>query len=199
MVATLKNRYPQLAQGLTPAPFSLAAIAQLCRALLAEQVPLTDFRTIASAMIDSGGGDTPAIQLAENVRHRLGASIIQSIVPANLPLPAITIDPELEGLLLQAVRTAPDASWPFEPRLARQIINALDQALHPLQAAARSAALLTAPACRPALARLLRGSALDLPVLSFLEIPETKSVDIVATIGSDPAVGEQNVASNQEA
>ncbi|MEN9392827.1 MAG: flagellar biosynthesis protein FlhA, partial [Pseudomonadota bacterium] len=98
-----------------------------------------------------------------------------------------------------AVRTAPDASWPFEPRLARQIISALDQALHPLQAAARSAALLTAPACRPALARLLRGSALDLPVLSFLEIPETKSVDIVATIGSDPAVGEQNVASNQEA
>ena len=199
LVATLKNHYPQLAQGLTPAPFPLAAIAQLCRALLAEQVPLTDFRAIASAMIDSGGGDTPAIQLAENVRHRLGASIIQSIVPANLPLPAITIDPELEGLLLQAVRTAPDASWPFEPRLARQIISALDQALHPLQAAARSAALLTAPACRPALARLLRGSALDLPVLSFLEIPETKSVDIVATIGSDPAVGEQNVASNQEA
>jgi len=69
--------------------------------------------------------------------------------------------------------------------LARQLIAALETALHPLQAAARSCALLTSPACRPALARLLRGSAMDLPVLSFLEVPETKPVDIVATVGGE--------------
>jgi flagellar biosynthesis protein FlhA len=185
LVGTLKTNYPQLAQGLTPTPFSLAAIAQLCRALLAEAVPLTDFRAIASAMIDGGTAETPSAQLAENVRQRIGAAIVQTIAPANLPLPVITIDPELEGLLVQAVRTAPDASWPFEPGLARQLIAALEASLHPLQAAARSCALLTSPYCRAALARLLRGSAVELPVLSFLEIPETKAVDIVATIGGN--------------
>jgi flagellar biosynthesis protein FlhA len=185
LVGTLKTNYPQLAQGLTPTPFSLAAIAQLCRALLAEAVPLTDFRAIASAMIDGGSAETPSAQLAENVRQRIGAAIVQTIAPANLPLPVITIDPELEGLLVQAVRTAPDASWPFEPGLARQLIAALEASLHPLQAAARSCALLTSPLCRAALARLLRGSAVELPVLSFLEIPETKAVDIVATIGGN--------------
>jgi flagellar biosynthesis protein FlhA len=185
LVGTLKANYPQLAQGLTPTPFSLASIAQLCRALLAEAVPLTDFRAIASAMIDGGSAETPSAQLAENVRQRIGAAIVQTIAPANLPLPVITIDPELEGLLVQAVRTAPDASWPFEPGLARQLIAALEASLHPLQAAARSCALLTSPLCRAALARLLRGSAVELPVLSFLEIPETKAVDIVATIGGN--------------
>ncbi len=183
LVGALKTNYPQLAQGLTPAPFSLAAIAQLCRGLLAEQVSLRDFRAIASAMIETGGADTPAVQLLESVRQRIGAAIVQAIVPVNLPLPVITIDPDLEGLLAQAVRTAPDANWPFEPGLARQLIGALETALDPLQAAARNCALLTSPTCRPALTRLLRGSSVDLPVLSFLEIPEAKSVDIVATIG----------------
>ncbi len=185
LIGTLKTSYPQLAQGLTPVPFSLAAIAQLCRGLLAEAVPLTDFRAIATAMIEGGSAETPAAQLVENVRQRIGAAIVQTIVPANLPLPVITIDPELEGLLVQAVRTAPDASWPFEPGLARQFIAALEASLHPLQAAARSCALLTSPYCRAALARLLRGSAVELPVLSFLEIPETRAVDIIATIGGN--------------
>lgn len=199
LVSNLKTHYPQLAQGLTPAPFSLAAIAQLCRALLAEQVPLTDFRTIAAAMIDGGSAETPPTLLTENVRQRIGGAIVQAIAPANMPLPAITIDPELEGLLLQAVRNAPDATWPFEPGLARQIISALESALHPLHAAARSAALLTAPPCRPALARLLRGSAVDLPVLSFLELPETKAVDIVATIGGATTDRGTSVGNEQEA
>lgn len=198
LVANLKTHYPQLAQGLTPAPFSLATIAQLCRALLAEQVPLTDFRAIAAAMIDGGGSETPPAVLIENVRQRIGGAIIQAIAPAHMPLPAITIDPELEGLLLQAVRNAPDAAWPFEPGLARQIISALENALHPLHAAARSAALLTAPPCRPALSRLLRGSAVDLPVLSFLELPETKAVDIVATIGGSPVGNDAQADQKQE-
>jgi flagellar biosynthesis protein FlhA len=100
-----------------------------------------------------------------------------------MPLPGITIEAELESMLLQAVRTAPDASWPVEPGLARQLVDALHDALPPLHAAARSCALLTTPLCRAPLARLLRSSGLDLPVLSFLEIPDGKPVDIVATIG----------------
>ncbi len=187
LVTALKASYPQLVQGLTPTPFSLAAIARLCRALLAEQVPLKDFRSIAAAMIEAGGAETSPTILAEGVRQRVCGAIVQTIAPANLPLPVITIDPDLEGLLVQAVRTAPDAGWPFEPGLSRQLIAALEAALDPLQAAARSCALLTAPACRPALARLLRGSAVDLPVLSFLEIPDAKAVDVVATIGGQTA------------
>ena len=97
----------------------------------------------------------------------------------------ITIDPDLETLLCRSVLNAPDASWPFEPELGRQLISSLEHALHPLQAAARSCALLTSPTCRAALARILRGSAVELPVLSFLEVPDGKAVDIVATIGGN--------------
>lgn len=185
LTGALKTAYPHLAQSLTPTPFSLTAITQICRSLLTEQVPLRDFRAIASAMLDSHAGDMSIPTLVEQVRQRIGGTIIQTIVPAYMPLPVITIDPDLETLLCRSVLNAPDASWPFEPELGRQLISSLEQALHPLQAAARSCALLTSPTCRAALARILRGSAVELPVLSFLEVPDGKAIDIVATIGGN--------------
>jgi flagellar biosynthesis protein FlhA len=188
MLGALKASYPQLAAALSPQPYSLAAIAQLCRALLAEQVPLKDFRSIAAAMLDGGSAELSPAQLAEAVRQRLGAAIVQTIVPAKMPLPAVTIDPELEGLLIRAVRAAPDAAWPVEPALSRQLIASLEQALAPLHPAARACAIITSPVCRLALAWLLRGTSADVPVLSFLEIPETKAVDIVATVGGGVAL-----------
>jgi flagellar biosynthesis protein FlhA len=39
LINNLKESYPQLAAGLTPMPYTLAAVTTLCRALLAERVP----------------------------------------------------------------------------------------------------------------------------------------------------------------
>jgi flagellar biosynthesis protein FlhA len=124
------------------------------------------------------------------VRQRIGALIVQTIVPVKMPLPAITFDPELEALLTQAVRAGPQAAWPFEPDLARRIISALDDAVQPLLLAARSFAVITSPICRAAISRLLRAQFADVAVLSFLEIPETKAVDVIASIGGqrEPAL-----------
>ena len=183
MVETLKEGFPQLAQGLTPQPYSLAAITSLCRALLHERVPVRDFRRIAEAMIELNGRELDQAGLVEAVRQRLGAIIVQAIVPIKMPLPAITFDQELEALLNQAVRTGPGATWPFEPELASRIVQAVQEAVQPLLVAARSFAIITSPVCRAAVARLLRAQLADVPVLSFLEIPETKAVDVIAVVG----------------
>ena len=53
LLDALKESAPQLVSGLTPNPLPLANIAALCRALLAEGVPLKDFRRIAEAMADA--------------------------------------------------------------------------------------------------------------------------------------------------
>ncbi len=194
IVESLKQGCPQLVQGLTPAPYSLATIAALCRALLVERVPLRDFRRIAEAMVEVAGQELSTAELVEAVRQRIGALIVQTIVPVKMPLPAITFDPELEALLTQAVRAGPQAAWPFEPELARRIISSLDEAVQPLLLAARSFAVITSPICRAAIARLLRAQFADVAVLSFLEIPETKAVDVIASIGGhrEPALLSNN-------
>lgn len=188
LIDHLKNHYPQLAQGLTPQPYSLATVTAVCRALLAERIPLRDFRRIAEAMVTLAPHqlDTPA--LVEAIRQELGALILQTIVPAKLALPVITFHSELERLLAQSVAAGPGAAWPFEPELARRIVASVSGAVQPLLMAARSFAVVTSPACRAALSRLLRAHLPDVPVLSFLEIPETKAVEVIAVVGgTEPA------------
>jgi flagellar biosynthesis protein FlhA len=184
LLDVLKESFPQLAQGLSPAPYSLSAITALCRALLSERVPLKDFARIAQAMVDLTGKELDASGLVEGVRQSLGALILQNIVPMRMPLPAVTFDPELEGLLTQAVRAGPGASWPFEPALATRIIAAVSDVVQPMLISARSFAIITSPVCRAAVSRLLRAQLSDVAVLSFLEIPETKTVEVIAVIGA---------------
>ena len=183
LINNLKESYPQLAAGLTPMPYTLAAVTTLCRALLAERVPLRDFRRIAEAMVDLAPRNLEMNELVEAVRQRLGGLIVQTIVPVKMPLPAITFDSALESLLVQSVQSAPQASWPFEPELARRIISVIDEAVQPMLVAARSFAIITSPLCRAAVGRLLRAQYSDVAVLSFLEIPETKKVEVIAVVG----------------
>jgi len=195
LLDALKESAPQLVAGLTPQPMSLAAIAALCRALLAEGVPLKDFRRIAEAMVDAARDESEPNALVEAVRLRIGAIIVQSLVPVKMPLPVITLDGGLEALLAQAVRAGPNATHPFEPALANRIVGAVAQAAAPLIGEARQFAIVTSPIARRPLARLLKPHLADAPVLSFLEIPDGKPVEVVAVVGGVDAPREHEMAS----
>ena len=183
LLDALKDVAPQLVAGLTPAPLPLASIAALCRALLAEGVPLKDFRRIAEAMADAAREEADPVQLVEKVRQRIGALIVQTIVPIKMPLPVITLDAELETLLAQAVRTGQSAQHPIEPGLAQKLVQAVGDVAGPLLGEARRFVIVTSPIARRALSRLLAPHIPDVPVLSFLEIPDGKPVEVVAVVG----------------
>ncbi len=188
LLDSLKESAPELVKGLTPALFTTASIAALCRGLLGEGVPLKDFRRIAEAMIESAAHAANPRALLEAVRMRIGALIVQTVVPAQMPLPAITLASDLEALLADAVRIAPDAAHPFEPGLSARVTQAIGEAAAPLLNVARNFAIVTSPSARPALARLLRPHLPETPVLSFLEIPDAKPVDVVAVVGRSDAI-----------
>jgi flagellar biosynthesis protein FlhA len=187
LLDALKETSPQLVTGLTPTPLSLSAIAALCRALLSEGVPLKDFRRIAEAMADAAREESDPVQIVEQVRRRIGALIVQTLVPVRMPLPVVTLDAGLESLLTQAVRSGPNANHPIEPALASRIVQAVSEAAAPLVGEARRFAIVTSPIARRALGRLLRPHLPDAPVLSFLEIPDGKPVEVVAVVGGKPA------------
>ncbi|WP_296621991.1 flagellar biosynthesis protein FlhA [Rhizorhabdus sp.] len=186
LLDTLKESAPQLVAGLTPQPLNLSQIAAACRALLAEGVPLRDFRRIAEAMVDAAGQSNDGIALVENIRSRIGALIVQTLVPVKMPLPVITLDAGLESLLAQAVRTSPGATHPFEPALANRIVGAVSEAAQPLVNGAIRFAIVTSPIARRALARLLKPHLPETPVMSFLEIPDGKAVEVAAVVGGGP-------------
>jgi len=202
LLDNLKDAAPQLVDGLTPGLLSLTQISALCRALLSEGIALKDFRRICEAMVDAARPDMSHEQLVEAVRQRIGALIIQGLVPVKMPLPVITLDGDLEALLAQAMRVAGDAKHPIEPALANRIIEAVVQAARPLLGQARNFAIVTSPIARRALARLFKPHLPETPVLSFLEIPDGKGVEVVAVVGGeqrpiprhDPAPARERVA-----
>jgi flagellar biosynthesis protein FlhA len=185
LLDALKEGAPQLVANLTPQPLSLASVAALCRALLAEGVPLKDFRRIAEAMADAAREENDPVQLVEAVRQRIGALIVQTLVPVKMPLAVVTLDAGLESLLSQAVRTGRDAVHPIEPGLAQRIVQAIGEIAAPLLNQGRRFAVVTSPVARRALSRLLAPHMPDVPVLSFLEIPDGKPVEVVAVVGGE--------------
>ena len=185
LIDHLKAHYPQLAQNLCPQGYALPRVAALCKALLIERVPLRDFRKIAEAMVALVGQQLDDVELVEAVRQRIGALIIQTIVPSRMPLPVVTFSPDVEMLLNQSVRANPGAEWPFEHGMAMKIIEQIGQAVEPLLLSTRSFALVASPLCRSALSRLVRATFPDVAVISYLEIPANKATEIVATIGAE--------------
>jgi flagellar biosynthesis protein FlhA len=198
LLDALKESAPQLVAGLTPNPLSLSQLAAISRALLSEGVPLKDFRRIAEAIVDSARETTDSVALVEQVRSRIGALIVQTVVPVRMPLPVITLDAELEGLLANAVRVGGNAHHPFEPALSARIVGAVGQAATPLVNAASRFAIVTSPMARRPLARLLKPHLPETPVLSFLEIPDGKPVEVVAIVGSNGAHGNGQLTQQPE-
>ncbi|UUL82267.1 flagellar biosynthesis protein FlhA [Sphingomonas qomolangmaensis] len=184
----LKDKAGALVAALCPAPLSLTTLTQILRGLLAENIPLKEFRRIAAAIAVAAQRTHDADELIEAIRPELGALIIQKLCGVREPLRVMTLEGHLEALLGQAVRSDPSRRHTIEPDLGRRIVDALQQAAQPLLNEAKPFALVVQPSIRIAIRKLVKTCLPDTPVMSFFEVPEDKSVEVVAVIGAPEAL-----------
>ncbi len=178
----LKERATQLVTALAPIP--ITTLTQVLKGLLAENIPLKEFRSIAAAIAVAAQRSQDAEEIIELIRPRLGALIIQKLCGMREPLRVMTLEGHLEGLLGQAMRADQSRRHVIEPDLGRRIVDALQSAAQPLIAEAKPFALVVQPAIRLAIRKLVRTCLPDTPVMSFFEVPEDKAVEVVAVIGA---------------
>ena len=184
----LKERNPQLVASLSPQPLPITTLTTVLRSLLAEGVPLREFRRIASAIAVVAQKTQDAEEIVELIRPELGPLIIQKLCGVREPLRVMTLEGQLEGLLGQAVRGDPSRRHVIEPDLGRRIVDALQRAAQPLINEAKPFALVVQPAIRVAIRKLVKTVLPDTPVMSFFEVPEDKAVEVVAIIGAPEAL-----------
>ena len=180
----LKDKAGQLVAALTPAPLALTTLTQVLKGLLAENIPLKEFRRIAGAIAVAAQRTQDADEIVEMIRPDLGALIIGKLCGVREPLRVMTLEGQLEGLLGQAARADTGRRHVIEPDLGRRIVEALQRAAQPLVAEAKPFALVVQPGIRVAIRKLVRTCMPDTPVLSFFEVPEEKAVEVVAVIGA---------------
>ncbi len=184
----LRERAAQLVSALSPNPLPITTLTQVLRGLLAENIPLKEFRRIAAAIAMAAQKTLDADEIIELIRPELGPLIIQKLCGVREPLRVMTLEGQLEALLGQAVRSDPARRHTIEPDLGRRIVDALQHAAQPLVSEAKPFALVVQPSIRIAIRKLVKTCLPDTPVMSFFEVPEDKSVEVVAVIGAPVAL-----------
>ncbi len=181
----LKSSAPKLVESLTPDTVGLGAILQVLKNLLAEGVPVRDFRTIAETLSQQGGKGQDADALTEQVRVALRRLIFQHINGMAEEMPVITLDPQLEQLLQQSTQVSNGQEMTLEPGMAEALHSALAEKTQERELAGDPAVLLVSPQIRGLVARFVRPTIPGLNVLSFNEVPDNKQLRVVATVGGD--------------
>lgn len=180
----LSKGSPKLVEELIPAKLSVSVLLKVLQNLLMEQVPLKDFRTIAETLADATGRTQDPVALTAAVRVSLAKLIVQTINGAEPELPVITLDSQLEQMLLSSVQQqGEDGGLVLEPGMAERLQASLAATAAQQEMSGRPSILLVAAPVRPLMAKFVRYGDHQIYVLSYQEIPESKRVTIVATVG----------------
>ncbi len=180
---------PKLGEELVPATLSVSVLLKVLQSLLIENVPVRDMRSIAEAIVNATPKSQDPIALTGAARKALKRMIIQNICGAEDEIPVITLDPELEQLLLKSVQQAQksgigdDVGLVLEPKMIEKLQRSLSDAAQRQEMIGKPPILLVSAPLRPVLAKFVRFGIESLHVLSYQEVPDNKQITIVATVG----------------
>jgi len=181
----LANTSPNLVETLVPKTLSLGVVVKVLQNLLEEGVPIRDLRSIAETLAEQGGRSQDPDMLTSAVRTTLSRMIYQKINGMEEVLPAMTLEPNLEQLLLQSMQGAREGGPGIEPGLAESMLHSLQEQTRRQELSGEAAVLLVSPLLRPWLAQFVRGSVPGISVLSYNEVPAQKQIRVIATIGGE--------------
>ncbi|WP_339485847.1 flagellar biosynthesis protein FlhA [Pseudomonas sp. EL_65y_Pfl2_R95] len=188
LMQLLAKSSPKLAEELVPGLVSLSTLLKVLQALLQEQVPVRDIRTIAEAIANVAPKSQDPAAMVAAVRVSLSRAIVQSIVGLEPELPVITLEPRLEQILLNSVQKAGQGSEEgilLEPGMAEKLQRSLIDAAQRQEMLGKPVILLVAGPVRAMLSRFARMAVANAYVLAYQEIPDNKQVTIVATVGQN--------------
>ncbi|HKS14212.1 MAG TPA: flagellar biosynthesis protein FlhA [Pseudomonas sp.] len=186
LLQVLAKASPKLAEELVPGVISLSGLLKVLQALLSEQVPVRDIRSIAEAIANNAGRSQDTAALVATVRVGLCRAIVQSIVGVESELPVITLEPRLEQILLNSLQRAGQGQEDgvlLEPSMAEKLQRSLIEAAQRQEMQGQPAILLVAGPIRAMLSRFGRLAVPNLHVLAYQEVPDNKQVTIVAIVG----------------
>ena len=182
LLDNLSETAPNLVQSVVPKLVPLHQLTGILRALLEERVPISDLRRILENLATLAGRNLSIIDTAEMLRPELAGLLIQQVAPLNQPLPVITLGSELEHMLITMARQSGEEGLVIDNALAQQLLRKISDTNDALAAKGRQAVIVVSPAIRKEFSKIIRQHIDDIVVLAFTELPETRKIEVVATI-----------------
>jgi flagellar biosynthesis protein FlhA len=181
LIEHLAKEMPRLMEDFVPKTLPLGVLQKVLQNLLEEGVHIRDMRTIVETLADHAARTQNADELTVQARMALGRAIVQELYPAGNEMQVMTLDPQLERLLLQSVGGGGAAA--LEPGLADSLLKEAASATQRQEELGMPAVLLVPGAIRLLLSRFLRRVIPQIKVIAHGEVPETKRLKVTSIIG----------------
>ena len=183
MVDALRKSYPALVEEIVPAKVSLGVLHRVLQRLLRERVPIRDLVTILESSADLAETTKDPEAITEHVRRALGKAIAEQYTGQNGAIRGIVLSPRLEALLMSFFsprQSKPGAPVP-SPEQLTDLLRRLDRTIQEQTRDGNPIALVTSPALRVGVRRLLEPVLPAVAVLSLAELPPFVNLETVAT------------------
>jgi flagellar biosynthesis protein FlhA len=180
LVDALRTTHPALVDDLIPARLALGTLHRVMQRLLREGLPVRDLVTILEALSDSADGTRDPEVLTEQVRRALSTVVAQMFADTDGTVRGMTVGPRLEAALMQLftpTAKGADAPRPLEPDQLTALLRSLAELVGRTRREGRLRPLITPPALRVGIRRLVEPILPDLPVISLGELPPTTPVE----------------------
>ena len=190
LLDSLKERLPATVDEVVPDLMSVGEVQRVLQGLLGEGIPIRDLGSILEVLGDKSRLTKDIAILTEYCRQGLARTICARYVGDDGILRAVTLDPQIDREIAEAVARADDgAVLNLDPNRANEILTAVTDGL--TAAAAGSASppvLLTSSASRRHVHNLVSQAMGNVTVLSYHEILPSVRVEPVGVVSTPAGV-----------
>lgn len=172
---------PKLVEDLVPKVVQIGTLQKVLHNLLDEGMHIRDIRTILETLAEHTPRSQDIDDLTSAVRVALGRAIIHQLFPGEDELKVVTLEPQLEQILLSAASGKSQGG--LEPGLAERLLQQATNLVENMENQGLNSVLICPAQLRPMLSRFLRRATPGLRVISHNEIPDSKTIRIVGVLG----------------
>ncbi|MGI6707471.1 MAG: flagellar biosynthesis protein FlhA [Clostridia bacterium] len=182
LIDHVAKSHPSLVEEVVPKILSVGEVQKVLANLLKEGVPIRDMVTILETLGDYGGLTKDPDMLTEYVRQSLKRTITRRFVGEN-QVRVVTLDPELEQMIMDNVRQSEHGSYlSLDPEKIQDILRNLMAELKKLTGLGLQPIVLSSPVVRIYFKKLTEQLVPDLTVLSYNELEHSVQIQSVGMV-----------------
>ncbi len=185
LVTHLKEAAPTVVDELLPNILTYGELQKVLHNLLRERVSVRNLEAIMEVLCDYGSRTKDTDVLAEYTRHTLAREICANYADENSTLSVVTLAPELEQEILDAVNRAESGDYvPLPPERADAVAEETATAVQPLVLAGQEPVVLTSAPVRRYFRRIVERRLPKIVVLSYNEIDPALTLESVGQVSA---------------
>jgi len=180
LIESLSAKYPVVKE-IIPEQVPLNIVHRVLQNLLKEGIPVKDLLTIIETLSDNITKTNDPEVLTEFVRQALNR-MITSIYQKNNTLYALTLGPKTENYIMEKVQENGGTLPPFEPTFVQKLVHQLTDKAQQFVLHQATPVLLTSPATRRFVRKIIEPYLPDYVVLSYAEIDPKVKVNVLGVV-----------------